>query len=278
MIAPFQYMSVRAALWYQGEGEAVDVLPAFLPPCLPASLPSCLPAFLLSCLPFFFIIMSSSPCRALNVSQRTCSHFYKRSDLPLPPIITANADQLTGQYANEDWHTAAYACKLQAMVASWRERKGMGDFAFLNVQLPPSTAAQSITKPTGRQSIRAAAARAVSRSGGLTDISGMAVCVDLGGASAWGVDHPINKDEISRRLALQLVHVAYAKQQDQMPLWTGYVYIYIYIYLNPYPTSISFIHGFTLIGVRGWHPINVLSNSVVSCLCQVLLTCVLYFM
>ena len=115
-------------------------------------------------------------------------------------------------------------------MASWRERKGMGDFAFLNVQLPPSTAAQSITKPTGRQSIRAAAARAVSRSGGLTDISGMAVCVDLGGASAWGVDHPINKDEISRRLALQLVHVAYAKQQDQMPLWTGYVYIYIYIY------------------------------------------------
>ena len=45
--------------------------------------------------------------------------------------------------------------------------------------------------------------------------------MDLGGASAWGTDHPINKDEISRRLALQVVHVAYAKQQDQMPLWTG---------------------------------------------------------
>lgn len=91
MIAPFQYMSVRAALWYQGEGEAVDVLPAFLPPCLPAFLPSCFPAFLLSCLPFFFIIMSSSPCRALNVSQRTCSHFYKRSDLPPSPASYYNS-------------------------------------------------------------------------------------------------------------------------------------------------------------------------------------------
>jgi hypothetical protein len=81
------------------------------------------------------------------------------------------------------------------MVADWRLRKGMGDFAFLNVQLPPSIDPADSTKDpvTGRPAIRAAAAEAVSRPGGLTDIAGMAVTVDLGGKSAWGFDHPVNK-------------------------------------------------------------------------------------
>ena len=28
--------------------------------------------------------------------------------------------------------------RFQGMIADWRERKGMGDFAFMTVQLPPS--------------------------------------------------------------------------------------------------------------------------------------------
>ena len=35
---------------------------------------------------------------------------------------------------------------------------------------------------------------------------------------AWGVDHPPNKNEMSRRLALQLLHAAYALQT---PPWGG---------------------------------------------------------
>lgn len=60
------------------------------------------------------------------------------------------------------------------------------------------------------------------------DIAGMAVTIDLGGKSAWGYDHPINKNEMSWRLARQAVHVAYAQQVDffrsnpvSSAIWTG---------------------------------------------------------
>ena len=133
----------------------------------------------------------------------------------------ANAD--VNIYKDEAEHTAQYACVLQAMVAAWRDRKGMGDFAFMNMQLPPSVdpAAGAKNPQTGRMAIRAAEAEAVARPAGLTDIAGMAVTIDLGGKSAWGYDHPINKNEMSKRLALQTVHHAYAQQLDTMPLWTG---------------------------------------------------------
>ena len=64
--------------------------------------------------------------------------------------------------------------------------------------------------------IRLAEADTAPHSGGLTDISGVAVALDCGGKSAWGWDHPPNKNEISRRLALQTVHAAYA-QQGRIP-------------------------------------------------------------
>lgn len=129
----------------------------------------------------------------------------------------ANADQVI---AGVD-QTTYYATMYQTMIADWRERKGMGDFAFGTVQLPPSVAAG--TPPakqinTGRPNIRIAEGEAGSHAGGLTDISGVAVTLDLGGKSAWGYDHPPNKNEISRRLALATLHAAYATQE---PLWTG---------------------------------------------------------
>jgi hypothetical protein len=58
--------------------------------------------------------------------------------------------------------------------------------------------------------------------GNTTDASGVAVTIDLGGASNWGDDHPPNKNEMSRRLALQLLHTAYGLDQASgLPLWTG---------------------------------------------------------
>ena len=108
-----------------------------------------------------------------------------------------------------------YSQYLQEMVADWRERKGMGDFAFLTVQLPPSVGAGTpLAKQlgTGRMEIRIAEQTSAPHTGGRTDISGVAVTVDLGGKSGWGFDHPPNKNEIARRLALQTVHAAYAVQ------------------------------------------------------------------
>jgi len=162
MVAPFDKMAVRAALWYQGE---------------------------------------------------------------------ANADQnvSAADWARGATQTSYYASYLQSMVADWRDRKGMGDFAFLVVSLPPSvkTGTPGEGKNTGRPEVRLAEVEVQPHSGGLTDISGVAITLDLGGKSAWGYDHPPNKNEISRRLALQLVHAAYAQQgvigsdPNYKSLWTG---------------------------------------------------------
>ena len=120
----------------------------------------------------------------------------------------ANADQ--GLRWNQSYSADYYACMMDGMAADWRERKAMGDFAFTTVQLPPSHApSDDDTKPTGRQAVRDAASRFAPHSGGATDISGVAVTVDLGGSSAWGYDHPPNKNEIARRLALTTIHAAY---------------------------------------------------------------------
>ena len=123
----------------------------------------------------------------------------------------ANADQ---KIAGVD-QTQYYAAMYQSMISSWRDLKGMGDFAFMTVQLPPSVS--SVEDPskvmgTGRMQIRLAEAETAPRPNGLTDISGVAVALDCGGKSAWGWDHPPNKNEISRRLALQTVHAAFAVQ------------------------------------------------------------------
>lgn len=96
--------------------------------------------------------------------------------------------------------TAYYTCMLGAMIADWRLQKGMGDFAFNFVQLPPSLPPGSPTdQQTGRMEIRVADSQLLPRVGGTTDITGMAVVLDLGGKSAWGYDHPPNKPAMVRK-------------------------------------------------------------------------------
>jgi hypothetical protein len=128
----------------------------------------------------------------------------------------ANANELIAEGQSVDYYRVAY----EAMLADWRERKGMGDFAVLTMQLPPSVAANATAAQQrhGRQQIRLAEAASAAHAGGETDISGTAVGLDLGGSSDWGIDHPPNKNEMARRLALQALHVAYALQA---PVWSG---------------------------------------------------------
>ena len=67
----------------------------------------------------------------------------------------------------------------------------MGDFAFSAVSLPPSHApSDDDPRPSGRQAVRAGTMRLAPHAGGATDISGVAVTVDLGGKSAWGWVRP----------------------------------------------------------------------------------------
>ena len=123
----------------------------------------------------------------------------------------ANADE---KIAGVD-QTAYYACMYQAMIKSWRDAKRMGDFAWVTQQLPPSVVSGTPMKEqlaTGRIQIRLAEAETIPHTDGLTDISGVSVGLDMGGISAWGVDHPPNKNEMSRRMALSLYHVAFGVQ------------------------------------------------------------------
>ena len=98
--------------------------------------------------------------------------------------------------------------------------------------------------------VRVAEAEAASRVGGLTDIAGTSINIDMGGASAWGFDHPVNKNEISRRLALQAVHVAFAKQLDAMPMWTGPLLRDIVYDINAVSSTRVAIEGWTAHGLK----------------------------
>ena len=149
MAAPFNRMSIRASLWYQGEAN----------------------------------------CRP-----------------------TWNATSAPGVDL-----TSYYAAYLEAMVADYRDRKGMGDFSFNPMSLPPSVNnVAPLDVATGRPEVRLAELELAPHPGGSTDITGVPVTVDLGGSSAWGYDHPPNKNEMSRRLALQTLHTAFGLQ-GRMP-------------------------------------------------------------
>jgi hypothetical protein len=119
-----------------------------------------------------------------------------------------------------------YAVAYEAMVRDWRLKKG-SNFPLGTMQLPPSVKAgvdPAVSNPmwAGRPAIRGAAAVSGAHpTGNTTDMSGVAVTIDLGGASNWGDDHPPNKNEMSRRLSLQLLHTAYGLGQEAIPLWTG---------------------------------------------------------
>jgi hypothetical protein len=121
-----------------------------------------------------------------------------------------------------------YSAALGAMVRDWRDSKGI-NFPLGTMQLPPSTSAKSVDPAVsnpmwaGRPDVRAAQAISPAHPhANTTDASGVTVTIDLGGASNWGDDHPPNKNEMSRRLALQLLHTAYKlDQQSGLPLWTG---------------------------------------------------------
>eukprot|EP00050_Salpingoeca_kvevrii_P007394 m.295919 g.295919 ORF g.295919 m.295919 type:complete len:914 (+) comp13288_c0_seq1:1-2742(+) len=155
MIAPIKHVSIRAAIWYQGEANAQQSQP--------------------------FSIVSDY-----------------------------------------------YECFLGSMIADWRLTKGIGDFPFVLMQLPPSQPPDSSPAVlSGRPQIREAERRLVPSNNGTMDVTGMAVVLDMGGKSAWGWDHPPNKNTMSWRLGLQVLHVAYALQgsiplpQGGSTIWTG---------------------------------------------------------
>jgi sialate O-acetylesterase len=95
-----------------------------------------------------------------------------------------------------------YSCYFGAMINSWRDLWGIGDFAFIFAQLAPYDTADNVT------SIRMAQYDTLARSGGFMDTTGMISQIDLGDRSSpFGSVHSRNKTEAGRRSALQMQHV-----------------------------------------------------------------------
>ena len=183
MVSPFTNMSIRAALWYQGEQNA----------------------------------------------DQSCQ---------------ANSSMMPGAPASHVEPVLYYSVAYAAMLRDWRDSKGI-NFSVVTMQLPPSVKSgvdPAITNPlwAGRPDIREAEAISAAHPGGNTTLnSGVAVTIDCGGSSNWGNDHPPNKPEMSRRLALQLLHISYALGQDAIPLWTGPVLSHVAYSPTTQPLLIS---------------------------------------
>lgn len=124
-----------------------------------------------------------------------------------------------------------YAGMLQSMITDWRSRKD-AHFPFINMQLAPCVAAGTpVEHQLGEswQHIRLAQQRTTQA---LVSY-GNAIGMDLGGSSAWKIQHPPNKNEMARRLALHAAHVVYGVEErlpalvqgaggaDGLTTWTG---------------------------------------------------------
>jgi sialate O-acetylesterase len=105
---------------------------------------------------------------------------------------------------------AAYGCQFRTLINSWRDLWGFGDFSFIFAQLAPFSGGGPLFAD-----LRLQQAASLPTPGGDVDTTGMAVLSDIGD-KAGGI-HPHNKSEVGRRLALQAMHVAYAKQEYTAP-------------------------------------------------------------
>ena len=114
----------------------------------------------------------------------------------------ANADQNIAGVDQTDYYATAYQAMIEAGAAARRWATLPSSPCSCR---PPSRPARRRRRATPRGAPRSAwrSSGRLRCPGGDTDISGTAVGLDLGGASAWGIDHPPNKNEMSRRLALQ---------------------------------------------------------------------------
>ena len=96
--------------------------------------------------------------------------------------------------AEQNWpHPEEYAELFPALIRSWRAQWGQGDFPFYFVQLANFTV---VNDPTNRawERLREAQTRALA-----LPATGMAVTIDIGNPKDI---HPLNKQDVGRRLAL----------------------------------------------------------------------------
>lgn len=94
-----------------------------------------------------------------------------------------------------------YNKTFSALIKNWREKWNQGDFPFLFVQLANFMEGKSIPTESNWAALRQAQLETLS-----VPNTGMTVAIDLG---EWNDIHPLNKEDVGKRLALQAQKIAY---------------------------------------------------------------------
>jgi len=139
------------------------------------------------------------------------SGMYNAMIAPVMPYAIAGALWYQGESNAGDG--LGYETLLTALIRSWRQGWGCGDFCFLVVQLANLSAPPAEPSDGGWAWIRqaqAATARAVPK-------AGLGVAIDIGEENDV---HPRNKQELGRRLALAALAIRYGRKVE----WSGPVY------------------------------------------------------
>ncbi len=100
-----------------------------------------------------------------------------------------------------------------ALIANWREKWNQGDFPFLYVQLANFMEVKASPSESGWAELRAAQFKTLA-----VPNTGMAVAIDLG---EWNDIHPLNKEDVGKRLVLAAQKVAYG---DEKAVYSGPIY------------------------------------------------------
>ncbi len=106
-----------------------------------------------------------------------------------------------------------YRPLMKALIADWRAKWGQGDFPFLFVQLANFMEAKEQPSESGWAEVREAQLKTLE-----VPNTAMAVTIDLG---EWNDIHPLNKEDVGKRLALAARKVAYG---DDAAVWSGPIY------------------------------------------------------
>jgi sialate O-acetylesterase len=132
------------------------------------------------------------------------SSLYNGMISPLIPFAIRGAIWYQGE--NNASHAWAYRTIFPSMIEDWRSRWGQGDFAFLFVQLANYGNCPSLPGESNWAELREAQAMTLALAN-----TGMAVTIDIGQCENI---HPINKQDVGKRLALAALVKVYGKNTE----------------------------------------------------------------
>jgi sialate O-acetylesterase len=154
---------------------------------------------------------TASPLRDATFFQYKPSGLFNAMLSPLLPYRIKGALWYQGE--SNTGKPAEYDSLLPAVINSWRQHWQQGNFPFLYVQLANFMAAKEQPAESNWARLRDAQRKTLQ-----VPNTGMAVITDIG---EWNDIHPLNKQDVGKRLALLAQHLAY---NDKKVVYSGPLY------------------------------------------------------